>query len=114
MTESPFILEVMSPTGRLSTPLHAKENAFMLGNEWFTGPALRPMQCWALNAWLDHDEAAANIIYLMIETPTTTGEVNVYFETENAWTLAKWRVTDETGRLVEWQEIHDFFNPKGE
>jgi len=78
----------------------------MLGNEWFTGPALRPAQCWALNAWLDHDEAAANIIYLMIETPTTAGEL-----TDGAWTLATWRVTD--GRHpVQWQEIHDFFNPE--
>ena len=109
MTESPFILEVTSPAGRLSTPLHAKENAYMLGDEWFTGPALRPMQERALDAWLDHDEAAANIIYLMIETPTTTGEL-----TEDSWTLATWRVTDESGRPVQWAEITAFFNPEGE
>lgn len=109
MKESPFILEVTSPAGRLSTPLHAKENAYMLGDEWFTGPALRPMQEHAIDAWLDHDEASANIIYLMIETPKTAGEL-----TDDAWTLAEWRVTDETGRPVQWQEIHDFFNPEGE
>ena len=109
MTESPFRLEVTSPAGRLSTPLHAKENAYMLGTEWFTGPALRPMQCWALNAWLDYDEASMVIMYSMLETPTTAGEL-----TDDAWTLATWRVTDEAGRRVEWKEIHDFFNPEGE
>jgi len=46
----------------------------MLGNEWFTGPALRPVQCWALNAWLDHDEASMVIMYAMLETPTTFGD----------------------------------------
>ena len=81
----------------------------MLGNEWFTGPALRPMQAHAVDAWLDYDKASMNIMYLMIETPTTTGEL-----TDDAWTLATWRVTDETGRPVQWQEIHDFFNPERE
>lgn len=109
MNESPFILEVTSPAGRLSIPLHAKKDAYMLGNEWFTGPALRPAQAWALNAWLDYDEASMVIMYAMIETPATTGEL-----TNDAWALATWRVIDETGRPVQWAEITAFFNPDEE
>jgi hypothetical protein len=46
----------------------------------------------------------------MIETPTTAGTLD--YTDEEPWTTVDWRVLDQDGRPVEWDELDRFFNPE--
>ena len=110
MYETPYILEVTAPMGKLLTPIRRKENAFTRGSEWFDGPCLFPGQKWALDAWLECNHATQTIFYRMIETPTTAGTLD--YTDEEPWTTVNWRVLDQDGRPVDWNELDRFFNPE--